>query len=105
MTFIHTADWQIGKPFAGIGDAHKRSLVQQERVEAIKRISGVAQEHGASFVLVAGDLFDSSSALTCEVCGTYTTDYSSSIPGKGTCICRACLPQHLAACFKGSSSD
>jgi len=62
MIFIHTADWQIGKPFAGIGDAHKRSLVQQERIEAIKRIGGVAQEHGAAFVLVAGDLFDSPSA-------------------------------------------
>jgi len=33
VKFIHTADWQIGKPFAGIGDAHKRSLVQQERGE------------------------------------------------------------------------
>jgi DNA repair exonuclease SbcCD nuclease subunit len=62
MIFIHTADWQIGKPFAGIGDAHKRSLVQQERIEAIKRIGGVAQEHDAAFVLVAGDLFDSPSA-------------------------------------------
>ena len=62
MIFIHTADWQIGKPFAGIGDAHKRSLVQQARIEAIKRIGGVAQEHGAVFVLVAGDLFDSPSA-------------------------------------------
>ena len=38
MKFIHTADWQIGKPFAGIGDAHKRSLVQQERIGAIERI-------------------------------------------------------------------
>ncbi|MDD4270977.1 MAG: DNA repair exonuclease [Thermoguttaceae bacterium] len=62
MIFIHTADWQIGKSFAGIGDAHKRSLVQQERIEAIKRIGGVAQEHDAAFVLVAGDLFDSPSA-------------------------------------------
>ncbi len=62
MKFIHTADWQIGKPFAGIGDAHKRSLVQQARIEAIKRIGRVAQESGAEFVLVAGDLFDSPSA-------------------------------------------
>ncbi len=62
MTFLHTADWQIGKPFAGIGDARKRSLVQQERIEAIKRVGGVAQTHGAAFVLVAGDLFDSPSA-------------------------------------------
>ncbi len=62
MKFIHTADWQIGKPFAGIADAHKRSLVQQERIEAIKRIGRVAQEAGAAFVLIAGDLFDSPSA-------------------------------------------
>jgi len=62
VKFIHTADWQIGKPFAGIGDAHKRALVQQERIEAIKRIGRVAQENGAAFVLVAGDLFDSPSA-------------------------------------------
>ena len=38
MTFIYTADWQIGKPFAGIGEAHKRSLVQQEQIAAVKRI-------------------------------------------------------------------
>ena len=70
MIFIHTADWQIGKSFAGIGDAHKRSLVQQERIEAIKRIGGVAQEHGAAFVLVAGDLFDSPSADKATVSAT-----------------------------------
>ena len=34
--FLHTADWQIGKPFAGIRDPHKRSLIQQARIEAIK---------------------------------------------------------------------
>ena len=62
MKFIHTADWQIGKPFAGIGDAHKRALVHQARIDAIKRIGRVAQESGAEFVLVAGDLFDSPSA-------------------------------------------
>jgi len=39
-------------------------------------------------------------ALKCEVCGNETTDYSSSKPGEGTCVCRACLPQHLAARFK-----
>ena len=70
MIFIHTADWQIGKSFAGIGDAHKRSLVQQERIEAIKRIGGVAQEHDAAFVLVAGDLFDSPSADKATVSAT-----------------------------------
>ena len=62
MKFIHTADWQIGKPFAGISDTHKRSLVQQERIEVIKRIGLAAKDTGSDFVLVAGDLFDSPSA-------------------------------------------
>lgn len=59
MKFIHTADWQIGKPFARIEDGNKRSLVQQERINAIKRIAQIAEDESASFVLVAGDIFDS----------------------------------------------
>ena len=70
MKFIHTADWQIGKPFARISDPHKRSLVQQARVEAIKRIGVVARENGAEAVLVAGDLFDSTSADKATVSAT-----------------------------------
>jgi len=62
MKFIHTADWQIGKPFAGISDMHKRSLVQRARIEVIERIGVVAKDTDADFILVAGDLFDSPSA-------------------------------------------
>ncbi len=59
ITFIHTADWQIGKPFASIADPAKRARVQQERIEAIRRIGGAVRERHAAFVVVAGDLFDS----------------------------------------------
>ena len=59
MTFIHTADWQIGKPFAGIADDDKRAAVRKERIEAIVRLGRIAQERRASFMLVAGDVFDS----------------------------------------------
>lgn len=59
ITFLHTADWQLGKPFAGIADPGKRARVQQERFEAIRRIAAVARDRQASFVIVAGDLFDS----------------------------------------------
>jgi DNA repair exonuclease SbcCD nuclease subunit len=59
ITFIHTADWQIGKPFASIADPAKRARVQQERIEAIRRIGGVVRERRAAFVVMAGDLFDS----------------------------------------------
>ncbi len=58
-SFIHTADWQIGKPFGTIPDPAKRALVQHKRIEVLKRIAQVARDHDAEFVLVAGDLFDS----------------------------------------------
>lgn len=58
-TFIHTADWQLGKPFAGVADPAKRALLQNERIEAVRRIGDLARSHGAAFVVVAGDLFDS----------------------------------------------
>lgn len=62
MIFIHTADWQIGKPFAGITDPDKRVLVKQERIDVIQRIGVAATKAEAEFVVVAGDLFDSTSA-------------------------------------------
>lgn len=61
ITFVHTADWQLGKPFAGIADEQKRIPLQKERIRAIERIGAVAQEHDADFIVVAGDVFDSSS--------------------------------------------
>lgn len=60
--FLHTADWQIGKPFAGIRDDRKRSLVQNARIEAIKSLGDLAVKEGCDFIVVAGDLFDSPSA-------------------------------------------
>lgn len=65
--FLHTADWQLGKPFAGVDDVQKRALLQTERVAAIGRLGEVARENGAQFVLVAGDLFDSPSATKSTV--------------------------------------
>ncbi len=59
IRFLHTADWQAGKTFARIEDSEKREIVRRERLEVIARIAAAAKEHRASFVLVAGDLFDS----------------------------------------------
>ncbi len=57
--FLHTADWQIGKPYLSVEDDRKRFRLQQERLQVIERIGTVVQRQAASFVLVAGDLFDS----------------------------------------------
>ncbi len=79
-TFIHTADWQLGKPFNGIEDDMKRSLLQHERIEVIKRIGQLAKENDASFVLVAGDLFDSSTATKAIVSAACSAIGSIEIP-------------------------
>ncbi len=65
--FIHTADWQIGKPYLQVKNEQKRFKLQQERLHVIGRISDVAKVQGSSFVLVAGDLFDSPTPCTTVV--------------------------------------
>lgn len=59
IRFIHTADWQIGKPYRTIADPQNRFRLQQERLNAIARIRQAVVDAQAQFVLVAGDLFDS----------------------------------------------
>lgn len=56
MRFIHTADWQIGKPFRRFGD--RECLLKQARLTAIEKIGQLAVREGASHVLVAGDVYD-----------------------------------------------
>lgn len=59
LSFLHSADWQIGKPYARVSDPDKRARLRQVRIEAIGRIAALAHQHQAAFLLVAGDLFDS----------------------------------------------
>ena len=71
-TFIHTADWQLGKPFARVEDVSKRVRLQQERISVLDRIANEVTAHNAAFVLVAGDLFDSTTvtrSVVSEACG------------------------------------
>lgn len=57
--FLHSADWQLGKPFASLDDDAKRHRLQQERVHVIQRMAKIVEETAPSFVVVAGDVFDS----------------------------------------------
>jgi DNA repair exonuclease SbcCD nuclease subunit len=59
--FVHTADWQLGKPFGAVADPEKRAELQRERFAVIDRIGAVVRQSNATFVVVAGDLFDSPS--------------------------------------------
>ncbi|MBB4658147.1 metallophosphoesterase family protein [Parvularcula dongshanensis] len=55
--FVHTADWQLGKPF-GRFPAERAAQLRAARIDAIGRIAGVARDHGAGHVVVAGDVWD-----------------------------------------------
>lgn len=57
MRFIHTADWQLGKPF-GRFETVTRTALTEARFDAIDAIGRAAQEQGVGHVLVAGDVFD-----------------------------------------------
>jgi len=59
LRLLHTADWQIGKPYGTVADEQKRFRLQQERLLAVGRIRDVVRLQEAQLVLVAGDLFDS----------------------------------------------
>src|SRR5262245_285247 len=59
FTFLHTADWQIGRSFGSM-PADKAALLREARLDAIDRIAEVARAAHAAHVLVAGDVYDSS---------------------------------------------
>jgi DNA repair exonuclease SbcCD nuclease subunit len=58
IRFVHTSDWQLGKPFGKAPD-DARAALQEARLDAIGALASAARTHGAAFVLVAGDVFDS----------------------------------------------
>ena len=57
MKFIHSADWQLGKPY-GRFEPEVRAGLSEARFEAIDTLGRAAAEHGAQHVVVAGDIFD-----------------------------------------------
>lgn len=57
IRFVHTADWQLGKPFGRMPD-EARVALQEARLDAIDAIARLAADKGAEDILVAGDVFD-----------------------------------------------
>lgn len=80
MKLLHTADWQLGKPYARVEDIQKRSLLQNERNSVIRRMAKLVLEHQVSFVVVAGDLFDSPNADRATVSAACSAIGSLEVP-------------------------
>lgn len=57
IKFIHTSDWQIGKVFRFLDDT-RMGLLQEARLRAVIKLGELANTHGATHILVAGDVYD-----------------------------------------------
>jgi len=57
-SFIHSADWQLGKPFSRVREPDRQAALRSQRLEAIDRLAAAARDRQASFIVVAGDIFD-----------------------------------------------
>ncbi len=57
VTFLHTADWQLGmtRKYLSADAAHAYAAA---RLDAVERIGVLANEVGAQFVVVCGDVFE-----------------------------------------------
>jgi DNA repair exonuclease SbcCD nuclease subunit len=57
MKFLHSADWQLGKPY-GRFDPEVRAALTEARFDAIDTLGKTAVEQGLDDIVVAGDIFD-----------------------------------------------
>ncbi len=57
VSFLHTADFQIGKGFGSIRP-EAAVILRRQRIETVRRIAELASERRVDAVLVAGDVFD-----------------------------------------------
>ncbi len=59
VTFLHTADWQIGMTRRWL-QPEAQARFDSDRLDAIRRAGQIARAQGCAFVVVAGDVFESS---------------------------------------------
>ena len=57
IRIVHTADWQLGKPFGRFPN-DVRTALTEARLDVIDTIGEIAHAHAAQHVVVAGDVFD-----------------------------------------------
>lgn len=57
ISFLHTADWQVGRVFSQF-ESDDAAALFEARFAVVERLAAVATEHGVDAILVAGDVFD-----------------------------------------------
>ena len=77
--FVHTADLQLGAPFARLPQKN-RARVQNQRFETFEKVLALASERDAEFVLVAGDLFDANTVSRDLVAWACSIIHAAGVP-------------------------
>lgn len=62
LRLLHTADWQLGKPFTRFGGDDLGALLREARFAAVRRLAELATAEKVTAVLVAGDILESEHA-------------------------------------------
>jgi DNA repair exonuclease SbcCD nuclease subunit len=62
IKLLHTADWQLGKPFSRFAESDAAALLREARLTAVERLAAIAAEEAVACVLVAGDVLESEHA-------------------------------------------
>ena len=62
IKLLHTADWQLGKPFSRFADSDAAALLREARLAAVERLATLAAAEEVACVLVAGDVLESEHA-------------------------------------------
>ncbi|UVE95754.1 metallophosphoesterase [Dietzia sp. B32] len=57
IRFLHSADWQLGMTRRFLGD-ESQAVFTADRLAAVEALGALAADHGAQFVVVAGDVFE-----------------------------------------------
>lgn len=57
IRFLHSSDWQLGMTRHYLS-AEAQARFTADRINVIRRIGAVAQQRGAQFIVVAGDVFE-----------------------------------------------
>jgi DNA repair exonuclease SbcCD nuclease subunit len=62
IRLLHTADWQLGKPFTRFAEGDVAVHLRDARLDAVGRIADLAAAEDVAAVLVAGDILESEHA-------------------------------------------
>lgn len=67
VTFIHSADWQLGMTRSSYLSDEAKARFTSDRVRTIRTIGELADKEGAQFIVVAGDVFESANLSSRDI--------------------------------------